>query len=116
MKYELDGYSNSSCVSDEIKSGELPELKLYVATDGDDNNSGTFEAPFATLEAARDAVRKQRENGELKDIAIMIAPGRYSRSETFTLSENDGGSSKIRTIYSSIPDSPEPALMEVSHF
>jgi hypothetical protein len=110
MKYELDGYSNSSCVSDEIKSGELPELKLYVATDGDDNNSGTFEAPFATLEAARDAVRKQRENGELKDIAIMIAPGRYSRSETFTLSENDGGSSKIRTIYSSIPDSPEPVL------
>ena len=31
--------------------------QLYVATDGSDSNSGSISAPFATLEAARDAAR-----------------------------------------------------------
>jgi len=37
------------------------ETEFFVSADGNDNNPGTIESPFATLSRARDAVREIRE-------------------------------------------------------
>ena len=38
-------------------------VDFYVATDGNDNNPGTVEKPFATISRARDAIRKKISSG-----------------------------------------------------
>lgn len=40
---------------------------LYVATDGNDANSGSREAPFATMVRARDAIREIKRTGALPE-------------------------------------------------
>lgn len=66
----------------------------YVATDGNDDNPGTFEQPFATLEKARDAIRK----AQIQDAVVVIRGGKYFRLRTFTLTEQDSG-----TVYRAYP-------------
>ncbi|MDY4975386.1 MAG: right-handed parallel beta-helix repeat-containing protein, partial [Clostridia bacterium] len=58
--------------------------QLYVATDGSDSNSGSISAPFATLEAARDAARAI--DGE---VIINIRGGVYPVSSTLELTKAD---------------------------
>jgi Right handed beta helix region len=73
---------------------------FYVATNGSDAWSGTHplpdqsktDGPFASLEAARDAVRKlKRSIHSPKDITVWILGGTYPRESTFELTEEDGG-------------------------
>jgi len=58
---------------------------LYVSQNGSDNNPGTKERPFATLEKARDAVRLI---GGPK--VVSLAVGTYRLARTFALDERDG--------------------------
>ena len=62
---------------------------FYVAVDGNDNNSGSANAPFASLERARDAIRAERTQGKEGLFAVMIAPGEYVRTAPFELGSND---------------------------
>ena len=41
-------------------------VEYYVSSTGDDANPGSESQPFATLEAARDAVRKLRQRGQAR--------------------------------------------------
>ena len=45
------------CMAAEVQTG------FCIATDGRDQNPGTQDKPFATLERARDAVREARKPG-----------------------------------------------------
>jgi hypothetical protein len=73
------------------------KMEIYVSPTGNDNNPGTLEAPFATLERARDAVREDRGKivGEeinpsaLDPATIFLLPGTYQRTTTFELDERD---------------------------
>ena len=46
---------------------------FYVAPDGKDGNPGTKEKPFATVEAARDAVRKI--NAKMTEDIVVVRKG-----------------------------------------
>ena len=72
----------------------------YVATDGDDANSGTFAQPFATLERARDEIRRVKDETQ-KDacISVYIRGGKYLRSRTFQLAKQDSGREATPIIY-----------------
>ncbi len=59
----------------------------YVATDGSDDNPGTAEQPFATLERARDAIREVQTQGD----TVVIRGGKYFRTRSLTLTEQDSG-------------------------
>lgn len=50
---------------------------FYVSPQGSDQNPGTGENPFATLAAARDAVRRRIANGMQENITVHLAAGRY---------------------------------------
>lgn len=83
----------------------LPTLKpaviLHVAPRGNDQGTGSDEAPFATLERARDQIRAiKREQGLPRTgVAVVVHGGEYRVSQTFTLSAEDSGSEGSLIVY-----------------
>ena len=84
-------------------------LNLYVSSAGRDTWSGRLPAPtaaltngpFATLEGARDAIRRLRADGLPADtpITVWLLGGTYSRGATFELGPKDGGTAKAPVTY-----------------
>ena len=70
---------------------------LYVAVDGDDSGTGTFDAPLATFAGAVAKVReiKGTKNG---DVIVAFKAGEYGPVE-LELGPEDGGSSDQRIVY-----------------
>lgn len=65
---------------------------LYVATTGDDQSPGTREQPFATLERAREAVRRLVQRGSPPEpITVNLRGGTYPIATTLTLGSEDSG-------------------------
>jgi len=85
-------------------SGVSPAA-LYVALDGNDNNPGTFALPFATLEAARDAIRDMKKNGGLPEAGVVVSlrEGTYYRASSFVLDAQDSGDATHPIVYRAQP-------------
>jgi hypothetical protein len=79
--------------------------KLYISTDGSDANDGTIDAPFATLEKARETIRNLKKSKKLPEggVTVYIRGGRYHITETFGLEECDSGLPCSRIRYSAYP-------------
>ncbi len=81
-------------MQDESKS------EFHVATDGDDTWSGTLavpnrqgtDGPFATLQRARDEIRKLRisDEGVKRFASGIVRSGKYYLDETLVLGSGDG--------------------------
>ncbi len=67
----------------------------YVATDGNNANPGTIERPFRTLEKARDTVRENKSENS----TVIIRGGKYFRTRSFVLTEQDSGQAGKPIIY-----------------
>ncbi|MBQ7097417.1 MAG: right-handed parallel beta-helix repeat-containing protein [Clostridia bacterium] len=65
-------------------------MTFYVSPNGDDSGDGSENAPFRTLERARDEVRKHNKT-MTGDIVVNLLPGRYERTERFELDPEDSG-------------------------
>lgn len=63
---------------------------IYVSTKGNDDGKGTKNAPFATLERAKQEV-SERNDDMTKDISVHIEGGTYLLNETLAFNENDSG-------------------------
>lgn len=82
-------------------------LKLYVAIDGKDSWSGRLrepagnDGPFATLERARDEIRKLKKAGALPrgGVVVEVGPGRYELERPFELSKEDSGTEEAPVVY-----------------
>ncbi len=66
---------------------------LHVATDGSDANDGSAEAPFATLQRARDAVRALKPLQEA--VTVEVAAGTYYLDEPLLLTPEDSGTAEF---------------------
>lgn len=75
-------------------------IVFYVSPKGDDSWSGTLaqanadrtDGPFASLEAARDAIRRLKTEGRLdRPVAVLIRGGVYRLSAPFVLEPRDSG-------------------------
>ena len=75
---------------------------LYVAPNGNDANPGTQARPLASLEAARNAVRRLRENGRLPKggATIWLGAGDYARTATLELTAADSGTPDAPIVWS----------------
>jgi len=73
----------------------LPSLaaELYVAPTGSDDNPGTRAKPFATLERARDEVRRFTQAGKLPrgGVTVWLRGGDYLRTNALELTAADSG-------------------------
>ncbi|NOZ23904.1 MAG: hypothetical protein GXP25_22735 [Planctomycetes bacterium] len=91
----------------------LRGAELYVATNGNDAWSGKLaepnadktDGPFATLERARDEIRKIKKEGGLPKggIVVEVHGGRYERDKTFELTAEDSGSADAPIVYRAYP-------------
>ncbi len=75
------------------------ERSFYVAPNGRDGNSGTERHPFATLEKARDAVRKLSKKERSCPIIVWIRGGTYRLQKSFELTAEDSGQSNAPIVY-----------------
>ncbi len=74
-------------------------ISLYVSPDGNDQNTGTIDAPLATLHQARQTVRERIASfkpGEEQDVDIHLAAGTHRLSETLVLDHRDSGSDAFK--------------------
>jgi hypothetical protein len=80
---------------------------FYVAPNGSDTNPGTKARPLATLEAARDAIRHQRQAaaGEpaTHGITVWLRGGTYVRTNAFELTAADSGTAAAPMVYRAMP-------------
>ncbi len=87
------------------------DLKLYVAPNGNDTWSGRLaeprdgDGPFATLERARDELRKMKQSGALPDggAVVELRAGIYERGAAFELTAEDSGTEAGPIVYRARP-------------
>ena len=74
---------------------------LHVATDGNDANPGTESKPFATIERARDEIRRLKAVGPLPSggIVVEVHGGIYEVRRVIEFSKPDSGSSGSPIVY-----------------
>ncbi len=93
---------NTSCKTDGKQNKK--ETVLYVSTHGSDQNDGSREKPFLTLERARDAVRKI-DKSDCGQITVSIEPGEY-RVGSLTFSDEDSGTETCPVVYGCFDEAP----------
>ena len=77
---------------------ETVMAEYYVNNNGDDSNDGTKDRPFATIERARDEVRKI--NADMTgNIIVHIAEGTYILDDALTFDERDSASNGFAVKY-----------------
>jgi hypothetical protein len=90
-------------------SSSAEAVNLYVATDGRDDWSGRLPAPnrkrtdgpFATLERARDEIRKMKQASGIPegDVTVRVRRGVYELKRAFELTAEDSGNEKSQVVY-----------------
>lgn len=82
------------------------QADFYVSPKGSDENPGSEQEPFATLERARDAVRelKRTESVPQGGLTIWLQGGDYIREETLQLTSEDSGSSESPIVWRAYQD------------
>lgn len=86
---------------------EAPAAEFYVAPGGDDTAAGSRDEPFATLTAARDAIRrmKQRNGGALSEpITVYVRGGLHCLDDPLLLLPEDSGTRDCPIVYQSAGD------------
>ncbi|NIK78748.1 hypothetical protein FHS15_003894 [Paenibacillus castaneae] len=79
------------------------QAQFFVAPTGSDTNDGSYDHPFATMQAARDAVRLI--NSDMTgDIYVFIAAGSYYVDETIAFNESDSGTNGFDIIYRNLDE------------
>jgi hypothetical protein len=81
-----------------------PASSFFVAPPplGDDSNSGSDAAPFATLERARQAVRAINKSMS-SDINVYLHGGKYELARTIHFDQDDSGTNGFHVIYRAYP-------------
>lgn len=85
---------------------------LYVATDGNDKNPGTIDAPLATIIGARNKLREIRKSGLLAEggAVVYVRGGTYRVTEGIVFEKEDGGTKDAPIIFRNYPGE-DPALV-----
>jgi parallel beta-helix repeat protein len=84
---------------------------FYVATDGNDQWGGAFpsptesgeDGPFATLEQARNTIRRLRKGTPEGEFIVLVRGGTYYLKKTFTLGIEDSGTETFPTVFKAYP-------------
>jgi hypothetical protein len=75
---------------------------FYVAPSGDDANPGTKGRPFKTIERAKKAVQKLRQEGLESDVTIWLREGIYNIDHALNFGSQDSGTEQYRIAYKAV--------------
>jgi hypothetical protein len=79
-------------------STALAPAQIYVSPSGNDNNPGTEQQPFLTIQKARDLARTRNQQ-LAADLTIYLAAGTYRLSQPLALDAQDSGTNGHNIIY-----------------
>lgn len=80
--------------------GEASSADLFfVSMDGNDQNSGTKDNPFATLHRAQEAVRKLIEKELTRPVTVSVRAGVYYLNTPLLLTPEDSGTESCPVIW-----------------
>lgn len=76
-----------------VVCGAAASADFFVGPRGNDTNAGTAQAPFATFERARTAVRQLKSEGRIAEggLTVWLLAGDHVRTATFELGRDDSG-------------------------
>jgi hypothetical protein len=77
--------------------------RLYVAPGGDDGGPGTKAKPLASLEGARDAVRRLKRAGAAGDITVLVRGGTYTLTRPVVFGPEDSAGDGHTITYAAHP-------------
>ncbi|MES2486671.1 MAG: right-handed parallel beta-helix repeat-containing protein [Bacteroidota bacterium] len=84
-----------------VKTGNT--IRLYVSTTGNDTNDGSILKPFATIEKAKNTVKKVKSESRTADIEVIIRKGVYELKSTLLFLPEDGGDASQSITYLAYP-------------
>ncbi len=89
-----------------LQSVAAIDADLFVATSGNDRNSGSADAPFASIQQAQLAVRKlkQQDANRTRPIVVAIRGGTYQLAQPLTFTPDDSGTPQAPVIYCAASD------------
>jgi hypothetical protein len=93
---------NAVCIVNENQTINSNATKIYVSLQGNDNNPGTIDKPFKTLEKARDYIRSLARPLSVP-INVYLRAGTYELSSTFILEKQDSGEEGKPITYQAYP-------------
>ena len=96
-----DSSKTDSCTVTVYETAEC-ETFYYVSPDGSDENAGTEEAPFATIQKARDTIRELEVLPE-GGVTVYLRGGEYYQDESITFTPEDSGEIGKPIVYASYP-------------
>jgi hypothetical protein len=82
----------------------LLAMDFYVSPTGNDHNPGSKASPLATLEGARDTVRKAIANGMKSDVTVYLGAGTYFIEKPVEMDDRDSGRDGHTIIYKGAPN------------
>ncbi len=84
-----------------VMAAESAGAVFYVAVDGSNSNPGTYEAPFANIIGARDAIRELKAKSGLPKggITVYLRGGEYDSKEEILFEEQDSGTAESPIMY-----------------
>jgi hypothetical protein len=95
-----------------LSAGSLHAQTLYVAPDGNDQWTGRLErpnaektdGPLASVVGARDAIRRMKQQGPLKEaVHVIVAAGTYAITEPIVFEPQDSGTAAAPISYEAAP-------------
>ena len=107
-RYRMSLLTGCFLVSIFLLSGVACAATFYVAPDGDDSwtgrtarpNPARTDGPLASLNGARDAIRKLRANADrMRPVNVQVCGGWYTMQEPFVLTPADSGTKKAPVTY-----------------
>jgi len=103
---------DSGSIQTAANRGHCPSF--WVAPDGDDRARGTERSPWASIERARDEIRKREMNSERHmrcDITVNLEAGEYRVDETIEFDDRDSGANGHNVVYRSADGPGEATLV-----
>ncbi len=79
------------------RDGIMTDFDFYVSVTGDDNNDGSKEMPFRTIEKAAEAVRNTDKEGK-NGISVCVSEGEY-RVSSLVFTKEDSGTKDCPVTY-----------------
>ncbi|HNS32906.1 MAG TPA: right-handed parallel beta-helix repeat-containing protein [bacterium] len=96
-----DGSEEKSCRQKRHELLNSSEQSLYVSPEGNDNNPGTKEKPFATMKRAREEAGRLKTKG---GVSVFLRGGKYFISESLSFGiEDSGKDDNSPVVYRSYP-------------
>ena len=79
--------------------------EFYISPDGNDLNTGGKKHPFASIDRAREEVRKLKSDGNfpVSGVTVWLREGEYRLNESLKMTEDDGGFPGASVSYRAFP-------------